>query len=92
MGVRKVLRCGRFTWTIDFYYRASDGKNVRFRKTSGVQTKAGALAEELRLRMHIASHGESYDVPLAGLTLGEFVERHWDDWMLTQFKPSSRHT
>ena len=78
------------TYVISFYYTNSKGEKVRYRKKALVQTHAGAKAEEQRVRMCIAEHGEPHKPPTDCLTLKQFVDEYWEDWTTTHHKPNTQ--
>jgi integrase len=89
MGVRKITKHGSPRLVIDFWYTDTSGTKRRFRKTADVQTMTAAKAEEQRLRLHAATHGEPYSSRPPCMTLGDFVT-HWATWSRSHHKPSTR--
>jgi len=92
MGVRNIGTRQKPKWLIDFRYTNTHGKSVRYRKLADFQTKGGADAQEKRLLLHIAQHGEPYEEHGECMTFGEFVDKHWWKWSETRYKPTTQRS
>jgi integrase len=88
-GVRTAVRDGRKILVIDFRYRDKDGREQRYRRDAGVQTRPAALAEAQRLKKLAAERGTTDPEP-ERLTFEQFVRGDFARLVLPRFKPSTR--
>jgi hypothetical protein len=97
MAIRRVVRAGKPSLFIDIRYRTSSGEKRRFRRDAQVQTMAAARAEERRLIVQLAEHGElpslSFEKSpieeVPAISFAEAIDRYKATVLLTK-KPSTR--
>jgi integrase len=88
-GVRTEVRDGRKILVVDFRYRDKDGREKRYRRDAGVQSRPTAVAEAQRLKRLAAERG-TLEVEAPPLTLEQFVRGDFERLVLPRFKPSTR--
>ncbi|MGH7294930.1 MAG: tyrosine-type recombinase/integrase, partial [Polyangiaceae bacterium] len=88
-GVRTEVRDGRKILIVDFRYRDKDGRERRYRRDAGVQSRPAAITEAQRLKKLAAERG-TMEAEAAPLTFVEFVRGDFAELVLPRFKPSTR--
>src|ERR1700733_8616368 len=88
-GVRTEVRDGRKILVVDFRYRDKDGREKRYRRDAGVQSRPAAVAEAQRLKKLAAERGTLGAEP-EPLTFEQFVRGDFAKLVLPRFKPSTR--
>lgn len=99
MTIRKEVRDGQRRLIIDIQFKKSNGRRGRYRRDAQVQTMAAARAEEQRLFVAIAVHGdlpvspqqsEAEESDSPGYTFKEAVEHFQKTKAITSLKPSTQ--
>ena len=88
-GVRIEVRDGRKILIVDFRYRDKDGREKRYRRDAGVQSRPAAVAEAQRLKKLAAERG-TLETEAEPLTFERFVRGDFAKLVLPRFKPSTR--
>ena len=92
MGARKSQKAKKPRLIIDFYWKDRHGKSHRFRKVPELRTATGLKLETERLLLNVAKYGSPYEPKTECMTVREFVDAHYREWMTANLKPYTLYT